>query len=461
MRAGLACLFVLSLAIYAAVWRDAPILEGDSPQYLEVARDLEDFTLDALHDRAPGYPMLLVLTRSSRTPGPPLFFVSLLLHFAAISLLASAMNAAGLPRRWIWVFCALLLLPPYVEPAGHVMTENLAQFALVATLACLVLWFARGAAWLLVLAAAAASCAALTRPTYQALAFVVAACLLPLPRMFRSSGFTRSEVLTAAAALCAGTLVVLGLLSLSNYRKFGYFGVVPTAGIHLSTKTMSLVERLPDEYAPVREILVRHRDAELTKRGGTHTGTQAIWAARGDITAATGLRNGELSRYLLRMNLALIRAAPMEYLQEVARSLAVYWFPPAGTLASMHSTVLQWLWAILHATIVAILALEIAVLTGLAAYQASAHFLRTAAGSVRVGTTPTRAQVIALVTAAAIVFYTMILSCFVDIGEVRQRRPTDALLLFMVFVGAWMWAQSLGVSPADGARLRERRNRAG
>jgi hypothetical protein len=43
--------------------------------------------------------------------------------------------------------------------------------------------------------------------------------------------------------------------------------------------------------------------------------------------------------------------------------------------------------------------------------------------------------VVAYLLAAAIVIYTMLLSCFLDIGEPRQRRPTDVLLLFMCFVG--------------------------
>jgi hypothetical protein len=42
---------------------------------------------------------------------------------------------------------------------------------------------------------------------------------------------------------------------------------------------------------------------------------------------------------------------------------------------------------------------------------------------------------------AAIVLYTMLLSCFLDIGEPRQRRPTDVLLLFMCFIGAHVWAR--------------------
>ena len=43
--------------------------------------------------------------------------------------------------------------------------------------------------------------------------------------------------------------------------------------------------------------------------------------------------------------------------------------------------------------------------------------------------------------AGAIFLYTLLLSCFLDIGEPRQRRPTDVLLLFMCFVGMHLWVR--------------------
>jgi hypothetical protein len=67
-----------------------------------------------------------------------------------------------------------------------------------------------------------------------------------------------------------------------------------------------------------------------------------------ELEDATGLSQPELSTFLVGMNLALIQRAPMEYLQEVARSFAVYWFPAAGRLAAMDSVAPRWLWVALH-----------------------------------------------------------------------------------------------------------------
>jgi hypothetical protein len=57
---------------------------------------LSDFWIDELHLRTPGYPLLLLLTGSSQAPTRTLFFTSLLLHFASVWLLASALSCAGL-----------------------------------------------------------------------------------------------------------------------------------------------------------------------------------------------------------------------------------------------------------------------------------------------------------------------------------------------------------------------------
>src|SRR6187551_1225600 len=80
----LALLVAVVLACYVRAWPEAPIVDGDSPQYMEVARDLTDFRLDELHDRSPGYPLLVMLTGASTRPARPLFYASLLLHGLSI-----------------------------------------------------------------------------------------------------------------------------------------------------------------------------------------------------------------------------------------------------------------------------------------------------------------------------------------------------------------------------------------
>lgn len=431
---------------YGLLWPNAPVIEGDSPQYMEVARDLRDFRIEEIHDRTPGYPALLALTGSADAPTRTLFYASLFLHFASIWLLALALHVAGVPPKALMGFGALLALPLYAEPAGYVMTENVAQFALAVGLTGLVLWFSKGQMAWLVAASLALAYAGFARPVYQMLAFAIAAGFILFPGIVQRRGWPKRRARIAAAALVLGSAVILGGLCIRNYSAFGYFGVAPTFGLHLTTKTTSLLERLPDEYAVARDILIRERDAQLVKPGGKHNGTQAIWHAREELSKALGLRTPELSAYLVRMNLRLIAQSPLEYLEEVGRSLAAYWFPAAGPLAAMGSSALRWLWALLHLTGVVVLTMTAGIV------------LRQIPGQPRIlpdhgalGSEVPSMHAFAWVLSAAIVIYTMLLSCFLDIGEPRQRRPTDVLLVFMCFIGAHVWMRMRRGTTTPGA----------
>jgi high-affinity Fe2+/Pb2+ permease len=86
----------------------------------------------------------------------------------------------------------------------------------------------------------------------------------------------------------------------------------------------------------------------------------------------------------------------------------------------MGSSPLRWLWALLHLAVLVALMMSVGV------------FLRAMPARVPA---PSHMSV-AYLLAAGIVIYTMLLSCFLDIGEPRQRRPTDVLILFMCFAAA-------------------------
>ena len=123
--------------------------------------------------------------------------------------------------------------------------------------------------------------------------------------------------------------------------------------------------------------------------------------------------------------------------------MATYWFPPAGHLASMELTVLRWTWALLHFAVLAAFGLPLLVFTSVLLFE----FTRSR-GGIRAAP-PIRAtdfQAFAYTLAGAIVFYNMLLSCFLDIGETRQRRPTEALIVFMCVLGVHLWRQSVRAS---------------
>jgi len=442
-RTGSACvaLFAAAFWLYTTLWPNAPLIASDSQGYMRVARDLTDFHVDQLHNRAPGFPLLLLITGSSQVPTRMLFFLSLVFHFVAVWLLAAVLHAAGLKGNVLIFFVLLLLLPPYVEPAAYVLTETLTEFMLSAGFVGLVFWFLRRSTIWLVLSALAIAYSALSRPTYQALALAMTGCLFLIPFLLRSVRIRYRDVAKASTALICVSIVLVGGCSFVNYVKFDYFGITPMLGFNLSTKTVRVIERLPDEHAPVREFLIRVRDTALVQ-DSTHTGVMYIWMDNviPELTEITGLQKAQLSNYMLKINLLLIAKAPLEYLADVFRVLLLYWFPSTTQLANMSSRYVQLLWAVIHFGLIGVFFLQLVMLVGAVVYIMMSGQLITRKDKVLSSElssiTP---QIYIYSLAGTIVLYSMLISCLVEVGNPRYRVPSDALIAFMCFLGVHLW----------------------
>jgi hypothetical protein len=158
----------------------------------------------------------------------------------------------------------------------------------------------------------------------------------------------------------------------------------------------------------------------------------------------------ELSQYLVGMNLVLIRRAPMEYLEEVARSAATYWLPASGRLAAMDSTALRLLWAGVHAALSAAFLAQLAILVAFAAMAVTFRG-RGGRSQRRLPIEITEVQSFAYMLALTIVLYTMALSCTLDIGEPRQRRSSETIFVAAAAIGLMVWRRSAqtGGHPAN------------
>jgi hypothetical protein len=195
--------------------------------------------------------------------------------------------------------------------------------------------------WLLI-SSVAIGYAGLTRPTYQALAFALAGNLLVMSIMFCWSPAIRKDMRKASLILICSSVILIGSYAFLNYLKFDHFGlglITPVDSGTLSTRTARVIERLPDEYTGIREVLIKARDADLIALGGMHTGHGYISNPNviQELTNVTGLQGPQLAKYLLRINLLLIRKAPLEYLYDVSRAFSCYWFPSSTILANLNS----------------------------------------------------------------------------------------------------------------------------
>ena len=441
-------LFCTALVIYGAAWRSSMATSADTPGYYAAAQDLADLHIDQLQDRSPGYPLFLLLNGASDHPTKRLFFTSLLLHLTTIWLLAVTLYSAGLDGTWLKVFGILLLLPPYVQSAATVLTENLTQFCLVCGFSGLVRWRLSRRPIHLIIASVAIAYGGLTRPTYQVLAPIVALFLLSAG--WYQAGLTKYHAIKASAALILTSALMIGGFSAINYSRFGYFGITPLLGFNLSTRTVLFWDRLPDEHRVVKEILIKARDADLIEPGSSHTGYQSSHKARPEIIRVTGMTQAETARYLVRMNLELILLAPLNYLGEVGRVLGgSYWFPAANELANMNSRVVQMIWAAVHFIIIGFFFLTFVILCGTAAER----IVRAVATGWPAPPFPpeTHLQIFTYCLAGTMVFYTMIISCAVDTGTPRYRLPTDCLILLMTFLAPLLWRRAAGdLAPENG-----------
>jgi hypothetical protein len=437
-------LFAAAFLVYRATWSGAPFMAPDSQSYLNTAHDLSDFRPDVLNLRPPGYPLLLVLTGSSNGATRLLFHTSLALHFASIWIIAAVLHTLGLKGKWLFALAALLLLPPYVEYSAYLLSETLSQFLLVVTFGSVAFWFLqRRATGLAVLAGLAIACSALTRPTYQLLAPAVVGLVLFYYKAIRHTSLNLRSCITAALIWLGASTALIGGFSTVNYAKFGFFGVYPMSGLNLSTRTVGVLERLPDQYAGEREALIKARAAALAKGGDAQNAYLSYWQAIPDLKRVTGLKRlPELSSHLSRLHLALIREAPLYYLREVVSSFAGLWLPSATPVANMGSRTLQVLWVVLQLSVLVLFVLQLVVIAGLAILNCSERWLVKGPDSDWTARlVPHHLFVYCL--AGTIVFYNAFVTSLVEVGDPRYRMPAEPFVIGMCFLGFHMWREIL------------------
>jgi hypothetical protein len=166
----------------------------------------------------------------------------------------------------------------------------------------------------------------------------------------------------------------------------------------------------------------------------------SIWAAVPELRKVTGLDYSQLSAYMLRLNLQLIQNAPLVYLQEVVYAFGSYWLPSSGSLANLNSRFAQFLWGIIHFSLVTGFAYTLVVLFGTAMYKhKSKQSLLISDKGFNEELQMLHVQGFGYSLAGVVVLYTAIVSCLIEVGSPRYRTPTDSLIIFMFFLGAHMW----------------------
>jgi len=433
----LAAVLAAAVGLYAAAWGGAPATDGDSAGYLEVAADLADGQLDRLYWRPIGYPLLLLVTGSTPTPGTALVGTQLVLHALAVALCAGLLRRARAGRAPTAAFIAVALLPPFVEHAAFVLSESMAQLLVVGGLVGFARWLLGGHWTWLVTGALALGCVSLVHPADQLLWLVLPALALLWSVLVPSGPIAPGRALAGAAVVAAVAVPILGGVMAWNAARFDYAGISPMLGVTLSHKTVRVLEKLPDEYNGVREILIRHRDAALLDPETGHLGLAYIFRALPELEAKTGLRGPALTRYLVKMNLALIRRAPMDYVDEVLRSAIWFWAPGVTDQSGFGSGALKAAFNGLRALVLVAFGSTLVLLVGptVLLILRAKRTARTASPSA----TDVWAPLLVIWLSLGAIAYCCLVSITLTSAVYRLRIPVDLPILACVVLGPAAW----------------------
>ena len=430
------------LVFYSLIWPSAPIVSGlDSKEYLQAAQELSRFCLNSIF-RTPGYPAFIALLHSAEKPSRFFFEISLVLHFLSVCFITGVLFSLNLSKKACLIFSLILVLPIYTLHAAFMLSETLSEFVL--SLGFWGLWFgmAKKRFSLLVVGSLALALSGLVKPTYQFLPIALSITLMMVKGSSPKLETKWNPLRKAAITMLLGMVLIEGGFSLRNFFKYGYFEISPRLGLDLSSRTASYVERLPDKYKEVRELMIKRRDAQLIERGSAHVGHQYFHDSGyyQQLELITGFKGPALFHYLGKLNFLLIREAPLNYLLEVGRSFVCFWFPYLPKKIIKGNRIALIFWTFFHFGIIFLFAAQLQIFLGKMAVRIYSRAVGFYKRKILELNNPDR---LAYLLAGVIVAYNCMISCAFATGDPRYRVPTDIFILFMTFLGGTLAYQSL------------------
>lgn len=406
-----------------------PVEYPDTGTYLQAARDLVTGDFSAGQGRrTPGYP--LVVAAFGADPARLLAFqlaggvlMSALLYWLTATLTGSRpwAVAAGLAH-------ALNLQQLFQEAA--LLTEATSALSVAAALALLVAVcrrLQRGETPVAMMTAlgAASTYALFVRPQFLCLLLVAPAAVA-----YAASGGIRPRVRGAAAAawvLAPAVALLLGWGAVQQ-AKTGYFTLSTQSGFGLVNHPIDYIELAPDEYATVRDILVRVRDRRVAEVGHSRN---TIWYAWPEIRQATGWSLPEASRHLQAMCRELFVAYPGRYALSVASAWVDFWtvpffWAPEQVNPAVRALV-EGVWSVQHALLRLANLTFVLLVAGVVVWPALRLRLRWD---------------VALTAVAATVLMSSLIQALADQGaSSRYHLPTQSLVVLVLLVAAARWRE--------------------
>ena len=402
--------------------------EDDAKRYLHETYALLDHGELPSVWASPGYPLFLafVFTIAGRDNFSVLLGVHLILRI--LTFLFASLLVWKVTKSRLYAFCTLLFLwsPAFMSQTRYIYTETLSAFLAMSAIYAYyhsvqnkysnykyLLWF---------LSSIFIGFLALVRPVYQALILVWWISEIPCVRRFTE---VRRWLLTTMVFWLTPAIILVGGWSLRNQMVNGFFGLDALAGFRLCSKTVAVLERLPDDYAIERDLLILARDKDLVEPHQGHKGYLYWEHAVPSLQAATGLSIPDLSKRLLRMNLELIRLAPLHYLYEVATSFAVMWLPnisPQEAFGRAGQALFSFIEFFVHLLYLSVIAMLVSLWTLFGSLKRAEQILTCSDGNLL-----WMNKQIAVFT-----LYTLLISAATHVGQTRFIIPVEPLMLVSV-----------------------------
>jgi hypothetical protein len=109
------------------------------------------------------------------------------------------------------------------------------------------------------------------------------------------------------------------------HTRFGVWSMSSVDGYHLIQHTGKFFEYAPEEDAVIRDTFLKYRAIQIANTG---TSSNTIWAAVPALQKVSGLGFYKLSRKLQEISLQLVREHPLLYLGSVFEAWAWFWSAP-------------------------------------------------------------------------------------------------------------------------------------
>jgi hypothetical protein len=409
----------IAFVTYCLWWRQAPFNVTDTTSYLEVLRDFLDHGhFSQFHDRTPGLPIFLLLTGTGRT----YFYAALFIHLISVGALALLLVRLDIRPQFVWSFVFVSLLPPYVQNTAYLASEGVTSAFLALGFVGISLYVLDHRWAYCLLGSLFFLWAGITRPTNLPLPFLLSGILLAM----------RGRKMGRGAAVLVGLpALLLGSYLIYSGHRLQSFNILSMAGYQLSNSTVEFYDDIGNSI--VREELVKAREEMSAENLPPNF---AVWRARRTLKQRLGLSDDQLGRFLLGVNLTLIKRHPEAYMERILQRLNMYWFPYA-TRTITAVPILKAVWYVVEMLVGVLFLFELTVLAGL---YVGSWILNRAFEFVG-------NRAVVYVLAIGIIYETMSVSYLViGYGNPRYRSVTDVLIIFaVILIFDWtmtMWQAS-------------------